>query len=289
MILRPGSHDSYLCGDLQLVHHLHQKRGSPQQRLEERNPEVRPQEGQRNSRQPSATPYVDHRGVRFDQAAQCGAVENVPLPQPARFLRTKQPVRDSLGGQYVDILTNAGGLVPVQLENNLLGSCGRALVTGPDQAGWTTTCRRGSSPSDSLVRPAATTASCTILRSNGFIGASGTRSLVFWASDTASASQPDELLAAALAVTGDVQHQAATAAGLAHHGQPGQLLQRVEDFTVGTDEHLGVADDGDVGAVSFDVGVDVPVEIGDVEQFLEVVGGDLRLGLQGVGVVVDPF
>jgi hypothetical protein len=37
-----------------------------------------------------------------------------------------------------------------------------------------------------------------------------------------------------------------------------------------------------VGPVPFDEGVDVTVQVGDVEQFLEVVRGYLRLGFQGV-------
>src|SRR5690606_39880605 len=44
------------------------------------------------------------------------------------------------------------------------------------QAGRTTTKRLGSSPLDSLTRPAAATASWTTLRSNGVIGGSETAS-----------------------------------------------------------------------------------------------------------------
>src|SRR5215469_563152 len=47
----------------------------------------------------------------------------------------------------------------------------RELQRNSDQpTGRTTTRRSGSSPSDSLRSPAAATASCTILRSNGFMG-----------------------------------------------------------------------------------------------------------------------
>jgi len=42
------------------------------------------------------------------------------------------------------------------------------------QAGRTTTCRIGSTPSESLTSPASATASCTTFRSNGFIGSSAT-------------------------------------------------------------------------------------------------------------------
>lgn len=49
---------------------------------------------------------------------------------------------------------------------------GSSVLRAP-QAGLTTTCRWGSSPSDSLVSPAAATASWTTLRSNGVMGSKG--------------------------------------------------------------------------------------------------------------------
>ncbi len=44
----------------------------------------------------------------------------------------------------------------------------------PRYAGRTTTNRLGSSPSESLMSPAAATASCTTFRSKGFMGSSAT-------------------------------------------------------------------------------------------------------------------
>ncbi len=46
---------------------------------------------------------------------QCGAVEDVPLPDSGRFLGAQQAVRDPSRRQNVDILTNSADLVPVQL------------------------------------------------------------------------------------------------------------------------------------------------------------------------------
>src|SRR5699024_7946486 len=48
------------------------------------------------------------------------------------------------------------------------------LSTPVDQRGVMTTYLCGSTPAESLVRPAAATTSCTTLRSNGFIGSSST-------------------------------------------------------------------------------------------------------------------
>src|SRR5215212_7095349 len=70
-----------------------------------------------------------------------------------------------------------------------------------------------------------------------------------------------ELLPAALAVAGNIKHQSAAAAGLTHDGQPSQLLKCVEHLAVRTDQDLGIADDRDVRAVAFDVGIDVPGEV----------------------------
>ena len=130
MILRPGSHDSYLCGDLQLVHHLHQKRGSPQQRLEERNRRSGRKRASGIPGSPAPLPTsitVASGSIKPPSAAllrMCRSHSRLASSGPSS-------PRDSLGGQYVDILTNAGGLVPVQLENNLLGSCRRGARHGP--------------------------------------------------------------------------------------------------------------------------------------------------------------
>src|SRR5690606_17205012 len=59
------------------------------------------------------------------------------------------------------------------------------------------------------------------------------------------------------------------------------LLQGVEDLTVLADEMLQIAtDDLDGSAVTIDVDVDVPVEVRDVEQLLQEVGGDVAFTLQ---------
>ena len=54
-----------------------------------------------------------------------------------------------------------------------------------------------------------------------------------------------------------------------------------EDLAVVAHEVLDlVADDADERTVALDVHVDVAVEVGDVEQALEVVGGDVALLLE---------
>jgi len=93
--------------------------------------------------------------------------------------------------------------------------------------------------------------------------------------------QLDQGRPAALAVTAYVEHQPAALAGLSHHGQPGQLLQRVEDLAPAADQVVQLlAHDGNDGTGSFDVHVDVTVEVDDVQQALEVVSGNLALLLQ---------
>ena len=153
--------------------------------------------------------------------------------------------------------------------------------------GWTTTRRRGSSPSDSLVRPAAATTSCTTLRSNGVIGSrrtgvtGGLRLLDRLATDLFQFGLPVR------PVVRHVQHQPRPLAGLPVDRQPGQLLQRLQHLAVLTDEVVQLrADDRHRGPVAVDVHVDVAVEIGDVQQLLEVVGGDVALRLQCLQALV---
>src|SRR5262249_61091250 len=64
--------------------------------------------------------------------------------------------------------------------------------------------------------------------------------------------------------------------------EPGQLLERLEDLASRPDQLLqGRADHGHHGPVFLDVHVDVPVQVGDIEEPLDVVSGDLALELQG--------
>src|SRR5699024_2239535 len=78
---------------------------------------------------------------------------------------------------------------------------------------------------------------------------------------------------------GDVEHQAAPVAELALHSQAGELLHRIENLPFGTDELLQIVAPVDAHhrAITLDVQVDVPVEVEDVQQLLEVVAGDLAL------------
>ena len=156
---------------------------------------------------------------------------------------------------------------------------------GLAQLGSTTTKRRGSTPSDSELRPAAATASCTTFRSNGVIGSSDTGSPVVADLLHDLAGQLDQPLALLRPEAGDVQHQPRPITRLAVDRQPGQLLESVEHLAVATHQLLQVRPhDRDRGTVALDVDVQVAVEIGDVEQLLEIVGGNVAFLLE----VLDP-
>ena len=145
----------------------------------------------------------------------------------------------------------------------------------------TTTRREAPSPSLSLRRPASATTSWTTLRSKAVIGASLTGSPVRFTSATARSPELGELAATRGAEAGDVQHEAAALAGLPGDREPGELLEGIQDLAVGSDEIIEVTpDDGDHRAIALDVHVDVPVEIGDVQQRLQVVGRDIALALK---------
>jgi hypothetical protein len=86
------------------------------------------------------------------------------------------------------------------------------------------------------------------------------------------------------AVAPDVEHQPAADAGLLHDREAGQLLQRLEGLAVRPYERVeALAHDRDDGPAALHVHVDVAVHVGDVEQPLEVVAGDVALLHQQVG------
>src|SRR4051794_8874774 len=93
---------------------------------------------------------------------------------------------------------------------------------------------------------------------------------------------------AAGTIAGDVEHEAATLAGPRLYGEAGQLLQRLQDLSVGADQlaqltvRTPLAEDRDRGAPVLHVDVDVSVEVSDVEQLLEVVGRHLALLLEAL-------
>src|SRR6266567_8776401 len=90
-----------------------------------------------------------------------------------------------------------------------------------------------------------------------------------------------EIGPATSAVAADVEHQPGPPAGLPVHRQPGQFLQRVENLAAVADQFVERGpDDGDDRAVAVHVHVDVAVEIGDIEQPLDVVGRYLALELE---------
>ena len=90
---------------------------------------------------------------------------------------------------------------------------------------------------------------------------------------------------AALPVPADVQDQPGAVPGGGEHGQPDELLQGLQGAAVGADEAVQalvvvLGDDGHVRAPVADLDVDVPVQVRDVEQLLDVVRGDVALLLE---------
>src|ERR1700733_3890567 len=90
------------------------------------------------------------------------------------------------------------------------------------------------------------------------------------------ASELSELGPAPCAEAANVKHQPGPGPSPPVDGEPGQLLQRLKDLAVIADQLVeGRADDRDARPVAFHVHVDVAVKVRDVEEPLDVVGGDL--------------
>ena len=141
------------------------------------------------------------------------------------FLWTASPAGNP--GQAPGITQNADNFRP-RLRAD--GAEETGALSG--QAGSTTTRRCGSSPSDSLRSPAAATASWTTLRSKGVIGSQLHRLAGALGLLGRLRAELRELRALTRPEAGDVQHQTAAVTGLPVHGQPGQLLQRLQHLTV---------------------------------------------------------
>ena len=152
---------------------------------------------------------------------------------------------------------------------------------GPHQvpSGRTTTRRSGSSPSDSLRTPGD--------RGDGVVhdlalerrhGREPHPLPGLGAALGGAGADRGELGLAGGAPAADVEHEPRPHARLAHDREAGQLLHRLEHLPVLADEGVqAVADDRDDGPLALDVHVDVAVDVGDVEQPLEVVAGDVAL------------
>ena len=216
--------------------------------------------------------------ILADLRREHDAVHQVPLPQPVYLTRTEQAASS---GPSVASLSAKAIAVPSVAPNAAAAVVGGSRVSRETQvAAFTAAESRPRadrlSPSDSLSNPAAATASCTTLRSNGVIGLARKR---FPRVPNSAASSREGLESLPVcAVPADVQHQPAALAGLAEHSEPCQLLQRIQHLALAPDQllELGSHDRHD-GAVVLDVHVEVAVEVGDVQQAFEVVGGDVAL------------
>jgi hypothetical protein len=97
--------------------------------------------------------------------------------------------------------------------------------------------------------------------------------------------QDGQLGDARLPRTADVEDQSREGTGLRLHGDAGEFLQRGDG--VGASEQTQVRVfarvDRDVGAAAAGVDLDIAVEIGDVEELLDLVGGDLALFFELAG------
>src|SRR5664279_4255471 len=130
-----------------------------------------------------------------------------------------------------------------------------------------TTYRSGSTPSDSLRTPSIpATASCTTLRSNGFMGASEAGSA---AVNTSRATFVPSRVRSARRLSGapPSRPHAAGDPGLLLYGEPSELLQGIQRCPVRANQ-LGqpITDDRHDRSVALDVHVQVPVVVHDVEQ-----------------------
>ena len=254
--------------------------------------------------------HIADRDVRGHHLGQHRAVQQVPFPQPgtsrgpisprrlrhrpaARHTRSASPTRAAPESSAASVtglpFSSAVRAVRVRRRHRS-GLQARPRLDGAERrsgrsAGSTTTQRWGSSPSDSLRSPAAATASCTTLRSNGVIGRSLTGSPVSLTS--CAASRPARASSLALRARNPAMSSisrlrspvsrctasrvSSCSASSTSPSRPTSLLQSRLD---------AVADDRHRRTVALDVHVDVPVEVGDVQQPLQVVRRDLTLLLQ---------
>jgi hypothetical protein len=75
---------------LERRHHLTQPCHPSQQRLDERHLDVRPRDRDDEPRQAGTRTDVDQPHVRRHELDHCGAVQQVPLPQPRHLTRAEQ-------------------------------------------------------------------------------------------------------------------------------------------------------------------------------------------------------
>src|SRR5690606_29927577 len=92
-------------------------------------------------------------------------------------------------------------------------------------------------------------------------------------------------LAPRFAIAADVEHEPAPGAGDPVHSKTSELLERLQNLTTLSHQFLdGHPYHGDQGTVSFDIHIDVTIEIGDVEEALDVVGGNVGFPLECLDV-----
>ena len=168
----------------------------------------------------------------------------MPLPQPRHLARTEQAAATPSSASSVREALASSSRSPNTLRPRRRGSvggrcCHRAVGRRPpvrSLLGETTTRRCGSSPSDSLRRRRSRRSRrarpCARRGSSGRAGparrARVTRAAVSRGERRSSSRRA--------AVAADVEHQPAARPGLLLHGQPGQLLQRVEGLAALPDQ-----------------------------------------------------
>ena len=229
---------------------------------------------------------VDDRGALGNEVGQRQAVEDVPIPDPIGLARARcNPKRTPRSSKMSTYALGRGAR---------LGDV--HVVTSRDQLQRRQPARAGRPRAAAAPRPrrhwsdpAAATASCTILRSNGFIGASGTFSWLLLTSATASVARLISSLRrfSRKPATSSISRLRSPVSVIT--ASRASSCRASSTAPSGPDQHVGIADDGHVRPIALDVGVDVTVEIGDVEQLLQIVGGDLGLGLQRSAAAPAPL
>ena len=180
-VVGPAAHHSHLVAQPERLRQPRSRNSSRRcMRLDQVDLQVRAAERQHQAGQAGAAADVDHPRVLGQQLGQHGAVQQVPLPQPRHLARADQAARRRR--RRPAARRSAGPAAAGPRRRAAAAGGGRRRHRSVRSRRRRSPRRRarppggcGSSPSDSLRTPSiAAIASCTTLRSNGFIGDSRT-------------------------------------------------------------------------------------------------------------------
>jgi len=185
-----------------------------------------------------------------------GVVASLKRPRPPRRSRSfavfhvKHPPNPRPGGRVGTTRCNSGRRYPRRARRR--DGTARPLALAPNAVD-------------------AATASCTIFRSNGVMGANSSRSpLPAPGGDLLAKGR--QLVAAATAPARDVQHEPAALPRLLMNREPRQLLERVEHSPLRPTNLVRSSPRRcDDRAIALDVEIDIAVEVKEVQELFEVV------------------